>query len=404
MDKFSLVDSSKKLTSPVGGALSKDSAQIFVALVLLALCIAGLVYIVYKDKIVVSDLSSAAFSNATECKTCTVVALPQDSVLAGGYAPSGNNSGTKRALLFGCNYNFLGSACIASGCVLQGCIEDVRNISSLLETSCGFLSSNISLYVDDGSTTFPSKNVIKTSLSNLMTCMVAGDTAVVWYSGHGAQISNSGSEGGYNECWCPPDTLRNGQFLTDDELNAIIRLAPSGSNVFIGSDSCHSGTVFDLEYIMQNPSGGGANRGVELGAVRGRIPLRVFPNLTGNTSVQEKISSSLENPSSPPAASRSSTKYQVISDSLYTPTNACIVSLSASQDYDTAADAYMGGENCGAMTWAFRENFSSSSTLTDLLENMRLLLKGAGFSQIPQITMGTLINPNLTTLGKLLNF
>lgn len=388
-------------TSPLG-AFSKNSAQLFIVFVLLALAIGFLVFFVYRDRVVLSDLSVSSI--AAQCQTCSQVVLPQDSVLLGGYS----QPGTKRALLFGCNYSFPGSVCIASGCTLEGCINDVNEISTLLST-CGFSSSNIQLFVDDGSTAFPSKQFFITSLNSFVSLMQPGDISFIWYSGHGAQIANAVSDGGYNECWCPPDTLSNGAYLTDDQLNAIVRKAPAGSTLFVGSDSCHSGTVFDLQYTVQDPSGANANRGLGLlGAIRGKVPLTVFPPFHTNTNVKQKIVSAnalaIASPTTATEeiASRGErSQYVVYSDSSFPATNACIISLSGCQDYDVSADAYIENEGNGAMTWAFKKSFSPDSTLTSLLINMRKLLKANRFTQVPQICMGNLLNPNLTTLKQI---
>lgn len=407
------MNDSKSYVSPVA-AFSKDSSQIFLVLVLLFVCIAIIIYFIYRDKISLSDLSAPAFP----CITCTKVPLPQTINLEISGGLSGGVVGVKRAFLIGCNYSYAGSPCIQYSCTLGGCIEDIKDISLLLTTKAGFLTSNITTLLDDGSTAFPSKSLIISTLETLITSMNSGDTTAIWFSGHGAQIANSGSEGGYNECWCPPDTINNGLFLTDDTLNAIVKKAPAGSNIFIGSDSCHSGTVFDLQYILQDPSGANSNRGLTLNSIRGRLPQKTFSSFKPNSLVRSKLlyhSRSLENSesdtsigpnlglSSEAREERTVNNFDVISDSFYTSTQACIICLSACQDYDTAADAYIDGEGCGAMSWAFQKCFSSGSSLTDLLVNMRKLLKKNGFTQIPQLTMGTLVNPNLVTFKQILN-
>jgi hypothetical protein len=330
-----------------------------------------------------------------DCTTCTQAVLPTTALPLATL--SAGSSSVKRALLIGCNYNYPGSACIPNDCTLRGCIQDVRNISSILQTRLGFQAANIDILVDDGSTAFPSKQTIVEHLTQLVESTGTGDSCFVWYSGHGAQVYNPSSEGNYDECWCPPDTIQSGEYLTDDELSLIVRRAPANSRIFVGSDSCHSGTVFDLQYIAQEADAQGANR--SMNRIRGRIPLpkTVFDspfksNLHPGRTIQREEHTIFTGRGLP---------LVVISDSKYSETSATIVALSGSQDYDTSADAFEGGQYQGAMSWAFGTCLSSSITLADLLKNMRVMLKNNGYSQIPQIQMGNLMNPNLVTFGSL---
>jgi hypothetical protein len=249
--------------------------------------------------------------------------------------------------------------------------------------------------LDDGSTTFPTKQVILSSISRLIDLTQPNDTAFIWFSGHGAQIADKNADGGYDECWVSPDSLQSGNYIKDNELNFEVAKAKEGSRIFIGSDSCHSGTVFDLKYILENSDGSLNNK--NLGAMRGRVPLRAFPEFTSNSSVASKLENALD-----PTPSRTIKPVNVIADSSFQESSATIVCLSACQDYDFAADAYIQGEYCGAMSWAFRQSFSMNSTLTEMNSNIRASLVRAGFTQVPQITLGKLLNPNMVTVSSIL--
>ncbi len=61
----------------------------------------------------------------------------------------------------------------------------------------------------------------------------------------------------------------------------------------------------------------------------------------------------------------------------------------------------MNNKNTGAMTFSFIktiEQYGTSITLKQLVENMRTLLKNNGFTQIPQLSSGTFINMNTYSL------
>lgn len=332
------------------------------------------------------------------CETCSIATLPT-SVLQGG-----RSGGKKRAILIGCNYSFPGSACEIYDCTLRGCISDVHNISSILTGKLGYLPQDISLIVDDGSTTLvPNKQTIITQLTNLMNEMVDGDVSFIWYSGHGVQVRNPSAEGGFNECWCPVDTIASGDYLTDMKLNEIIRLAPSGSNVFIGSDACHSGTVFDLKYMLTEPDGTNANRSISISSIRGRnaLPEGIFAEK--KFLAHDNLATNMVSGPKKEKTLNGGVDMVVLEDSFYSPTNANVISLSGCQNFDTSADAWEEGMPQGAMSWAFDECFDISMSMTDILRDMRTLLSSSGYDQVPQLSLGILQNPNITTLGSFLS-
>ena len=276
--------------------------------------------------------------------------------------------------MIGCNYKF-------SAYELYGCINDVRNIAILLKTKLGYSDTDITVLVDDGSTEMPSKEVILRHLRSLMNSMYSGDISFIWYSGHGAQLENSTDDGGFNECWCPPDTIKHGTYIIDDTLSEIVRTAPANTTVFIGSDSCHSGTVFDLRYIVHNKSSDTVNR----------RPKYLFETrvLRSNINITNKVVPSHK------------TEYNIVmdvqQDDIYKETDATVIALSGCQDFDVSDET---SSSIGAMSWAFQQCFDTSITLTDLLHNMRLLL--SEFSQVPQLTLGKLLDPNIITFGDII--
>jgi hypothetical protein len=324
-------------------------------------------------------------SSSSECKTCSIVenmSLQQFQL---------SSVGIKRALLIGLNYSFPGSICVEYDCELFGCIQDVKNIQEILLNQ-GYLKSNITFFVDDLTTEMPNKNVILRELNRHVELMNSGDTLFVWYSGHGSQKTNVHADGGYNECWCPPDTIANSNYITDDELNYILKQAPSNTTIFVGSDSCHSGTVLDLKYIATNENKFESNRQIEL--VRGRQNKILNSKLSSNKETIKNLSLTL--------TSSKGNVLKLVNDSEFLETSSCIVSLSGCQDYDVSTDAFLSGKSQGAMTWAFCSTFNDSITLSDLLINMRTLLKRSGFAQIPQMTFGQIVNPNVTTVKQIL--
>jgi hypothetical protein len=292
------------------------------------------------------------------------------------------NTGTKRSLLIGCNY-------FGTNSELFGCIQDVKHIQILLN-SIGYEDSDMIMLIDDGTTEMPTKQNIIENLTSLVNLTSEGDTLFIWYSGHGTQLRNRTSDGGFDECWCPTDTLQSRNYLTDNELISILNLCPENSNIFVGSDSCHSATVLDLRYIAQQNEST-ANR--SLNEIRGKEAISeiCFAPLESNKENCNRIFKSVQQ-------YEKSVNLSVLADSSFPETSANIVCISGCQDYDTSADAYLFGKSQGAMTWAFLRCINETMTMSELLVNMRNLLSINDFPQIPQLTFGKMMNPNTTNL------
>ena len=348
-------------------------------LLIVVIAVAVMVAVAMRDK------SVSAAIVAPPCPTCNVEVLPTLALAAGA-------TGTKRALLIGCNYKFPGSACVNYGCTLSGCIDDVKNMRTMLLAN-GYERANITFLVDDGSTLMPTKAKITESLQSIVSSMQAGDKTIVWYSGHGSHIENPSADGGYDECWCPPDTIQSGSYLSDNVLSSIVRQAPPDSSIFVGSDSCHSATILDLKYILAD-NASMPNRGPKsIERVRGRLPISIQSLKSLKPFVKRARATAIPKVSKGPMT--------VLGDSLFEVSQATIACLSGCQDFDTSADAFEDGQPQGAMTWAFLASFHVGLTFTDLLHTMRANLVQSGYSQVPQLTLGKLFNPNLTTLGSM---
>jgi hypothetical protein len=309
-----------------------------------------------------------------------------------------SSRGIKKALLIGCNYP-------RTSYSLQGCINDVLNVREFLILR-GY--TDIELLCDDGSTTsLPTSTNIISKMTSTITNMKSGDTYFIWYSGHGAQLKNKKADGGYDECWCPPDTVRSGKYLRDDTLNGIIKKASNGTTIFIGSDSCHSGTVFDLRYMLQDSSGANKNKTLRIAEeVRGRNKISKQRQTTEESRFivseeSKRIAITRKLLRSGVVIPKAVSNMVVIQDSKFASTSSTVVTLSGCQDYSTSADARENGENQGAMTWAFLKAFDETKSLSDNLFNIRYCLKTARYTQVPQLAFGILIDP-ATPIGNII--
>jgi len=155
--------------------------------------------------------------------------------------PQGN--GTKRAVLIGINY-------VGQQGQLSGCHNDVGNMKSYLMNVHGFPESNITILMDDGNHTNPTRANILKAYENLAQTSRAGDTCFCHYSGHGGKLrdENGDEDDGYDETLVPVDYVTAGQIRDDDLFQALVSRMPQGVLVTCLMDCCHSGTVLDLPY------------------------------------------------------------------------------------------------------------------------------------------------------------
>jgi len=247
----------------------------------------------------------------------------------------------KYALLIGINY-------INTQYQLSGCINDTTNIKQLLQDKFAYNNFNI---LTDLTVTKPSKQNIINSLTNLLVNCRKGDSLFFLYSGHGTcTVDLNGDEtDGQDEMIVPLDGTSVSSCILDDELNAVIRKnLKEGVKLFMLFDSCFSGTVVDLKY----------NYLADLDS-----------NVVINPNVAETVGQ--------------------------------VIMISGCKDNQTSADTYINvdGQNkyAGAMSFSFLKTIyelGNKITVKTLLENMRTILKDNNYSQIPQLSSGTLVNIN----------
>lgn len=157
-----------------------------------------------------------------------------------------NFSGKKIALLIGINY-------VGQSGELSGCHNDVLNMVEYLKDVHGFEDESITLLMDDGENTAPTKKNIANAYRKLTRDAEAGDCVYLHYSGHGVRVTDrdGDEEDGKDECLVPVDFQTKG-IISDDALVKIL-VKPLKAGVFVTSlmDCCHSGTILDLPYSFK---------------------------------------------------------------------------------------------------------------------------------------------------------
>ncbi|MFL5494530.1 MAG: caspase domain-containing protein, partial [Gemmatimonadales bacterium] len=149
-----------------------------------------------------------------------------------------SGSRTKRALLIGIDkYPKLTQ--------LEGCVNDVQLMRSVLQETFGFLPENITLLADDQAP----RDAILAALDKLVDDTGPGDIVVVHYAGHGSQMTDrEGDEpDGLDETIMSFDSEGRwgvNRDITDDEIHLrLAKLGAKTSYITLIFDSCHSGTI-----------------------------------------------------------------------------------------------------------------------------------------------------------------
>lgn len=143
----------------------------------------------------------------------------------------------KKAVIIGINdYAPIG----AGGPDLSGCIADARDMANTL-VICGFSPSDIRILTNQNAT----KNNIITYIKWLLTGNKAGDSLVLYYSGHGTRVANIGTDlelDGLDEAICPHDYASAG-VIRDDEFKSLFKgKVKKGVSFDVFFDCCHSGS------------------------------------------------------------------------------------------------------------------------------------------------------------------
>jgi hypothetical protein len=134
----------------------------------------------------------------------------------------------KRALLVGINY-------IGTSSELRGCINDINNMVSYLQTVRAYASC---IVLSDVAPRKPTRANILEAFKDLLQGVRAGDELWFHYSGHGSlQRDNNGDEeSGADSCICPLD-YRQAGLITDDVVRSeLAALVPAGARLYMVLD------------------------------------------------------------------------------------------------------------------------------------------------------------------------
>ena len=281
----------------------------------------------------------------------------------------------KNALLVGINYK-------GTNYELNGCINDVTNMSEFLKT---VLKYDKITEITDDTRIKPTRANIISNLVNMVKNSKRGDRLLFLYSGHGSLVKdqNGDETSGYDSCLCPIDTLQSGKYITDDEIrNNIVNKIPTGVRMTFIFDCCNSGTGCDLTYTLNdNSDANGDANSVEYND-------GIMNTLETEMSLVKKI------------CKLKMTRVQSTSkNSKYKDSGGDVCMISGCLDSQTAEDAYENGQYGGALCISLLELLKETGpTITngELLMRLRALIKQKQYSQKVQLMGGrqTQVDPN----------
>jgi hypothetical protein len=117
-------------------------------------------------------------------------------------------------------------------------LKDARDVHDLMRSSthCGYLNANARLLLDDQATAYG----IRDGLRWLAGSADPGDTALIFFSGHGGRIENGPQVGNYLIPYdCEPADL-SGTAISGEELTGLLRDIQA-QRLLVIFDSCFSG-------------------------------------------------------------------------------------------------------------------------------------------------------------------
>lgn len=134
---------------------------------------------------------------------------------------------TVKALCIGINYT-------GSGNDLAGCINDAKDWAAQFAPI-----ASVTQLLEQSATRAGIVGAIKATLGSL----VAGDSAIITFSGHGTHITDTTHDetDGRDEALCPFDLRKN--LLLDDDLKLLLADRAANTRVLLITDCCHSGTM-----------------------------------------------------------------------------------------------------------------------------------------------------------------
>lgn len=136
---------------------------------------------------------------------------------------------------------------------LNGCINDVTNMSTFLHERFGYRREDMVILTDDqrNPMSIPTKANILRAMHWLVKDAQPHDSLFIHFSGHGGRTPDldGDEDDGFDDVIYPVDYQSAGHIVDDDMHAIMVRPLRPGVRLTAIFDSCHSGTALDLPYV-----------------------------------------------------------------------------------------------------------------------------------------------------------
>lgn len=263
----------------------------------------------------------------------------------------------KKALMIGINRYRM------AGADLRGCVNDIKNMETVLTELYRFPRKNITRLLDFAATTA----AMKAGISTLISEAKRGDVLFLHFSGHGSNVpdKNGDEADKRDEILCPTDLDWKKPFLDDWLRSAIDRVKSRGASLTVVTDCCHSGSI---TRAVQPPDA--------------KVIARFLPSPWDL--VAEESGRSLRG--TVRGTLRSSTASRAPRDIVAVDIPEILIT--GCRSTQTSADAYIGGSYNGALTYHLCKAIRAARgrlTNRELHTRASAALKKSSFDQIPQL-------------------
>ena len=193
------------------------------------------------------------------------------------------------------------------------------------------------------------------------------------YSGHGGQVPDPDGdrESGYDDTIVPVDYLQNGQLDSDNLHRHLVSKLPRSSTLFVVFDCCHSGSAIELPFVYRTDSEGNVNlmdnvkEGLSLMKTAQHLIQGGFTYDKVNDAKQllagaQSFFQGLKHRGEHQEEGLGEEKFQED----WKNEGKSVFMFSGCRDDQTSADANIGGNHVGAMSWAMLETLYSRPGLT----------------------------------------
>ena len=242
------------------------------------------------------------------------------------------------------------------------------------------------------------------------------------YSGHGGQVRDPDGDrdSGLDDTIVPVDYEKHGQIDSDKLHKTLVSALPPSSTLFVIFDCCHSGSAIELPFVYRSDADG--NVSMMDNVKTGMNLLQDAGSLIQGGFTMDKLAHAKD------LFAGASTLFRQFQNSGeqqeegvgeehfvedWKSEHKFVTMFSGCRDDQTSADANIGGESVGAMSWAFLETMKRNPNPTYLnvrsyvaypllkfnepwytnivlqtLQQTRATLGQSKYKQVPQLSIG----------------